>query len=286
MGQTSGRPPGRQAGWYRGPRPSRRRRLRSRPRTRWQSTGHSAGSRRKSPSPSSRRGVLRLWDEIDAFATSVEMRPPESEFTFYDGPPFPTGSPALRHPPRRGAQGRGAPLLDDARAPGGAPLRLGHPRPAHRDGGAAGSWACPARPRSRPSEWSASTRPPGPWWRPTPSPGRPTPGASGAGWTSSTTTRPSTSASWSRCGGCSAACGTRASSTATSRCCPTPTGRPPPYPTSKPTWTTATWRTRRSPCASRCSRAGGRCSRGTTCWCGPPPPGPCRPTWRSPSGRA
>ena len=57
-------------------------------------------------------------------------------------------------------------------------------------------WACPGRPRSRPSEWSASTRPPGPWWRPTPSPGRPTPGASGAGWTSSTTTRPWTWASW------------------------------------------------------------------------------------------
>jgi isoleucyl-tRNA synthetase len=37
--------------------------------------------------------VLRLWDEIDAFAVSVEMRPAASEFTFYDGPPFPTGSP-------------------------------------------------------------------------------------------------------------------------------------------------------------------------------------------------
>ncbi len=37
--------------------------------------------------------VLELWDRIDAFATSVDMRPPESEFSFYDGPPFPTGSP-------------------------------------------------------------------------------------------------------------------------------------------------------------------------------------------------
>ena len=37
--------------------------------------------------------MLRLWDEIGAFATSVAMRPEESEFTFYDGPPFPTGSP-------------------------------------------------------------------------------------------------------------------------------------------------------------------------------------------------
>ena len=43
--------------------------------------------------PEAEAAVLRLWDDIDAFTTSVEMRPPESEFTFYDGPPFPTGSP-------------------------------------------------------------------------------------------------------------------------------------------------------------------------------------------------
>jgi len=43
--------------------------------------------------PEMERQILDLWDRIDAFATSVEMRPPESEFSFYDGPPFPTGSP-------------------------------------------------------------------------------------------------------------------------------------------------------------------------------------------------
>ncbi len=37
--------------------------------------------------------VLELWDRIDAFARSVSERPAESEFTFYDGPPFPTGTP-------------------------------------------------------------------------------------------------------------------------------------------------------------------------------------------------
>jgi isoleucyl-tRNA synthetase len=37
--------------------------------------------------------ILSLWDRVDAFATSVAMRPTESEYTFYDGPPFPTGSP-------------------------------------------------------------------------------------------------------------------------------------------------------------------------------------------------
>ena len=41
--------------------------------------------------------ILALWDETDAFATSVEMRPPDSEYTFYDGPPFSTGSPHYGH---------------------------------------------------------------------------------------------------------------------------------------------------------------------------------------------
>lgn len=43
--------------------------------------------------PALEEAVLRLWDEIGAFAASVALRPEESEFTFYDGPPFPTGSP-------------------------------------------------------------------------------------------------------------------------------------------------------------------------------------------------
>lgn len=37
--------------------------------------------------------ILKFWDSIDAFATSVERRAPETEYTFYDGPPFATGSP-------------------------------------------------------------------------------------------------------------------------------------------------------------------------------------------------
>jgi isoleucyl-tRNA synthetase len=43
--------------------------------------------------PDQELAVLDLWDSIDAFAQSVEKRPSDSEFTFYDGPPFPTGSP-------------------------------------------------------------------------------------------------------------------------------------------------------------------------------------------------
>ncbi len=37
--------------------------------------------------------VLDLWDRIDAFAESVRMRPADNEYVFYDGPPFPTGTP-------------------------------------------------------------------------------------------------------------------------------------------------------------------------------------------------
>ena len=43
------------------------------------------------------RDVLELWDRIDAFARSVEARPESSEYTFYDGPPFATGSPHYGH---------------------------------------------------------------------------------------------------------------------------------------------------------------------------------------------
>jgi isoleucyl-tRNA synthetase len=37
--------------------------------------------------------MLDLWDRIDAFRESVRRRPADNEFTFYDGPPFATGSP-------------------------------------------------------------------------------------------------------------------------------------------------------------------------------------------------
>jgi isoleucyl-tRNA synthetase len=41
--------------------------------------------------------VLAFWDDIDAFKTSIEMRDPANEYTFYDGPPFATGSPHYGH---------------------------------------------------------------------------------------------------------------------------------------------------------------------------------------------
>lgn len=43
--------------------------------------------------PSLEEEVLELWDRTNAFARSVEERPNDKEYVFYDGPPFPTGSP-------------------------------------------------------------------------------------------------------------------------------------------------------------------------------------------------
>ncbi|MDE0710092.1 MAG: class I tRNA ligase family protein, partial [bacterium] len=41
--------------------------------------------------------ILERWDETGAFHASVEMRPREHEYTFYDGPPFASGSPHYGH---------------------------------------------------------------------------------------------------------------------------------------------------------------------------------------------
>ena len=41
--------------------------------------------------------ILAFWDDIDAFAKSVDQRAKSNEYTFYDGPPFATGSPHYGH---------------------------------------------------------------------------------------------------------------------------------------------------------------------------------------------
>ena len=41
--------------------------------------------------------ILARWDETDAFRRSIEMRPEYREYTFYDGPPFASGSPHYGH---------------------------------------------------------------------------------------------------------------------------------------------------------------------------------------------
>ena len=37
--------------------------------------------------------IAKYWDEINAFENSVNNRKDAKIFRFYDGPPFPTGSP-------------------------------------------------------------------------------------------------------------------------------------------------------------------------------------------------
>ena len=41
--------------------------------------------------------ILARWDETDAFHRSIERRPQDQEYTFYDGPPFASGSPHYGH---------------------------------------------------------------------------------------------------------------------------------------------------------------------------------------------
>jgi len=47
--------------------------------------------------PEMERGVLALWDELDAFHESNRRRAEGKEFVFYDGPPFATGTPHYGH---------------------------------------------------------------------------------------------------------------------------------------------------------------------------------------------
>jgi len=47
--------------------------------------------------PKQEEQILTFWDEIDAFASSVEQHPVDHTFTFYDGPPFATGMPHYGH---------------------------------------------------------------------------------------------------------------------------------------------------------------------------------------------
>ncbi|KAG0666464.1 isoleucine--tRNA ligase [Monosporozyma unispora] len=47
--------------------------------------------------PKEEEKVLALWDEIDAFHTSMELTKGKPEFSFFDGPPFATGTPHYGH---------------------------------------------------------------------------------------------------------------------------------------------------------------------------------------------
>ena len=47
--------------------------------------------------PELEEGVLAYWAANDTFRTSVRQRPADSEFVFYDGPPFANGLPHIGH---------------------------------------------------------------------------------------------------------------------------------------------------------------------------------------------
>ena len=43
--------------------------------------------------PAEEENILKYWNEIDAFKTSLKLSEDKPEYTFYDGPPFATGLP-------------------------------------------------------------------------------------------------------------------------------------------------------------------------------------------------
>jgi isoleucyl-tRNA synthetase len=47
--------------------------------------------------PQMEHDVLRFWDETEAFKKSIESRPENKPYVFYDGPPFATGLPHYGH---------------------------------------------------------------------------------------------------------------------------------------------------------------------------------------------
>jgi hypothetical protein len=43
--------------------------------------------------PEEEEKILEFWNKIDAFKTSLKLSEGRPEYTFYDGPPFATGTP-------------------------------------------------------------------------------------------------------------------------------------------------------------------------------------------------
>lgn len=47
--------------------------------------------------PEQENMILKYWEEIDAFRTSVKLNEGKPAYSFYDGPPFATGLPHYGH---------------------------------------------------------------------------------------------------------------------------------------------------------------------------------------------
>ena len=85
--------------------------------------------------------ILKYWDEDGTFQASIDQRAPtaggrpgSNEFVFYDGPPFANGLPHYGHLLTGYAKDLVGRYQTQRGQPGGAPLRLGHPRAARRTG--------------------------------------------------------------------------------------------------------------------------------------------------------
>ena len=47
--------------------------------------------------PKEEEDILKLWEKLDAFHTSLKQSKDRPKYTFYDGPPFATGLPHYGH---------------------------------------------------------------------------------------------------------------------------------------------------------------------------------------------
>jgi isoleucyl-tRNA synthetase len=47
--------------------------------------------------PDEEEKVLKYWEDIDAFKRQLELTKDKPKYTFYDGPPFATGTPHYGH---------------------------------------------------------------------------------------------------------------------------------------------------------------------------------------------
>ena len=89
--------------------------------------------------------VLAYWKTDGTFQASIDNRPAgadgENEFVFYDGPPFANGLPHYGHLLTGYVKDVIPRYQTHARAPGGAPVRVGHAtgcRPSWRPSGCSG----------------------------------------------------------------------------------------------------------------------------------------------------
>ena len=91
--------------------------------------------------PELETGILEFWREHDIFRRSIEERPEDNLFVFYEGPPTANGRPGVHHIMPRVIKDLFARYQDDAGLPRAPQGGLGYARPASRDRGGEGAGA-------------------------------------------------------------------------------------------------------------------------------------------------